>query len=96
MFERLNQIETKYDELTRALASPEIDERLGRNTRRPPRRTARSLTVVEKYREFKDLKRGIDESKAMLADENDAEMRAYAQEELDAPGRARRRRGRRA
>src|SRR5262249_49939357 len=32
---------------------------------------------------FKDLKKGIAESKAVLADEKDPEMRAYAQEELD-------------
>ena len=40
-------------------------------------------SIVEKYREYKDLTRGIAESKAMLADEKDPEMRAYAQEELD-------------
>jgi peptide chain release factor 1 len=34
--------------------------------------------IVEKYREYKDLTRGIEESKAMLADETDPEMRAYA------------------
>jgi len=38
--------------------------------------------VVEKYREYKDLKRGIAESKAVISEESDAEMRAYAQEEL--------------
>jgi peptide chain release factor 1 len=38
--------------------------------------------IVEKYREYKDLTRGIEESKAMVADESDAELRAYAQEEL--------------
>ena len=38
--------------------------------------------VVEKYREFKDLRKGIAESRAMLADEKDPEMRAYAEEEL--------------
>src|SRR5207247_6074508 len=37
----------------------------------------------EKYREYKDLTKGIAESKAVLADEKDPEMRAYAQEELD-------------
>jgi peptide chain release factor 1 len=37
---------------------------------------------VEKYREYKDLQRGIDESKAMVADESDPDLRAYAQEEL--------------
>ena len=39
--------------------------------------------IVEKYREYKDLTKGIADSKAMLADEKDPEMRAYAQEELD-------------
>jgi peptide chain release factor 1 len=38
--------------------------------------------IVEKYREYKDLKRGIAESRAVLVDETDPEMRAYAEEEL--------------
>ncbi len=38
---------------------------------------------MERYREYKDLKRGIAESRAVLADEKDPEMRAYAQEELE-------------
>src|SRR6185312_3249244 len=81
MFERLNQIESKYDELTSALASPEVI-----NDSSKYQKTAKAhseLTeIVEKYREYKDLQRGIDESKAMVADESDAELRAYAQEEL--------------
>jgi peptide chain release factor 1 len=39
--------------------------------------------MVEKYREYKDLTKGIAESKAMLVDEKDPEMRAYAQDELN-------------
>jgi peptide chain release factor 1 len=39
--------------------------------------------MVERYREYKDLKKGIAESRVMLAEEKDPEMRAYAQEELD-------------
>jgi peptide chain release factor 1 len=81
MFERLNQIENKYDELTRALASPEV-----MNDSQKYQKTAKAHSeisdVVEKYREYKDLKRGIEESKAMLAEETDADMRSYAQEEL--------------
>jgi peptide chain release factor 1 len=81
MFERLNQIEAKYDELTRALASPEII-----NDSSKYQKTAKAHSelseIVEKYREYKDLQRGIEESKAMVADESDAELRAYAQEEL--------------
>jgi peptide chain release factor 1 len=82
MFERLDQIEARYDDLTQTLASPEI-----MNDSAKYQKTAKAHSdmtpVVEKYREYKDLKRGIGESKAVLADEKDPEMRAYAQEELD-------------
>jgi len=81
MFERLDQIEARYEELTRALASPEII-----NDSAKYQKTAKAhseLTgIVEKYREYKDLTRGIAESKAVLADEKDPDMRAYAQDEL--------------
>src|SRR5215467_11055581 len=81
MFERLNQIESKYDELTRALASPEV---IGDSSRyqKTAKAHAELSEIVEKYREYKDLKRGIDESKTMIAEESDAELKAYAQEEL--------------
>jgi peptide chain release factor 1 len=82
MFERLEQIEARYEELTQALASPEV---IGDSAKFQKTAKAHSeiTSVVEKYREYKDLKRGIAESKAVLADEKDPEMRAYAQEELD-------------
>src|SRR5438045_2306804 len=82
MFERLDQIEARYEELTHALASPEIisDSSKYQKTAKAHSEIA---PVVEKYREYKDLKKGIAESKAVLADEKDSEMRAYAQEELE-------------
>src|SRR5215831_4749021 len=81
MFERLNQIEAKYEELTRALASPEV---IGDSSRYQKTAKAHSelAEIVDKYREYKDLQRGIDESKTMVAEESDAELRSYAQEEL--------------
>src|SRR5450432_3249607 len=82
MFDRLDQIEARYEELTQALSSPDI---AGDSARYQKTAKAHSevSSIVEKYREYKDLTRGIAESKAVLADEKDAEMRAYAQEELD-------------
>jgi peptide chain release factor 1 len=81
MFERLDQIEARYEELTQALASPEIVHDSAKY-----QKTAKAHSeirpIVEKYREYKDLKHGIAESKALLADEADADMRAYAEEEL--------------
>jgi peptide chain release factor 1 len=82
MFERLDQLEAKYEELTQALASPDITNDSSRY-----QKTAKAHSeiagTVEKYREYKDLKRGIAESRVVIAEESDADMRAYAQEELD-------------
>src|SRR5438270_12124477 len=82
MFDRLDQIEKRYEELNQALASPEIT---GDSARYQKTAKAHSeiAAIVEKYREYKDLVKGIAESKAVLADEKDPEMRAYGQEELD-------------
>jgi len=81
MFERLEQTELRYEELTKSLASPET-----MNDSAKFQKTAKAHSeiapIVEKYREYKDLKRGIAESKAMLADETDVDMRVYAEEEL--------------
>jgi peptide chain release factor 1 len=81
MFERLDQIEIRYEELTQALLSPAITHDSA-NYQKTARAHAEVAPIVEKYREFKDLTRGVAESKAVLADEKDAEMRAYAEEEL--------------
>ncbi|MBZ5522656.1 MAG: peptide chain release factor 1 [Acidobacteriia bacterium] len=81
MFERLKQIEARYEELTLALASPEVI-----NDSAKYQKTAKAHSelseMVEKYREYKDLQRGIEESRVMIAEESDADLRAYAQEEL--------------
>ena len=81
MFERLNQIEARYDELTRALASPEVISDSSKY-----QKTAKAHSeiseIVDKYREYKDLQRGIAESRAMVTEESDPDLRQYAQEEL--------------
>jgi peptide chain release factor 1 len=81
MFERLEQLEAKYEELTHALASREVINDSARY-QKTAKAHSELVPVVEKFREYKDLKRGIAESKALIADESDAEMRAYAQQEL--------------
>ena len=58
MFERLKQIELKYEELNQALASPDIvsDSQRYQKTAKAHSEVA---PIVEKYREYKDLTRGI-------------------------------------
>jgi len=81
MFERLNQIEAKYEELTQALASPEIVSDSGKY-QKTAKAHSELAPVVEKYREYKALKQGIADSREMIANESDAEMKAYASDEL--------------
>src|SRR5437763_8019414 len=82
MYERLDQIEARYQELDRSLASPGVISDSGKY-QKAAKAHSELAPMVEKYREYKDLKRGIAESKAVLADEKDPEMRAYAEEELE-------------
>jgi peptide chain release factor 1 len=81
MFDRLDQIEARYNELTAALSSPDI-----MNDTAKYQKTAKAhsdlVPTVEKYREYKDLKKGIEDSRKMVAEETDPEMKAYAQDEL--------------
>ena len=81
MFDRLEQIEARYNELTTTLSSPDI-----MNDTAKYQKTAKAhselVPVVEKYREYKDLKKGVEDSRAMIAEESDPEMKAYAQDEL--------------
>lgn len=81
MFDKLEHIETKYKELTDALASPEVMADSARY-RKTAKAHAEISEIYEKYREYKDLKKGIADSKELLASETDAEMRELAQSEL--------------
>jgi len=81
MFERLHQLEARYDELTQALASPEVISDSSKY-QKTAKAHSELTEIVTKFREYKDLQRGVAESKAMIAEEGDAELRAYAQEEL--------------
>jgi peptide chain release factor 1 len=82
MFERLEQIEAKYEDLNQALASPEIVSDSARYQKTAKTHSELS-PIVDKYREYKDLTRGIAESKSLLEGETDPDMLAYAEEELE-------------
>jgi peptide chain release factor 1 len=81
MFDRLEQIESRYEELNQAMASPEIVSDSAKY-----QKTAKAQSelqpIVDKYREYKQTQQGIAESRAMVAEETDEEMRAYAEAEL--------------
>jgi peptide chain release factor 1 len=81
MFDKLDTIETKYEELSRQLGDPELlaDQQKYTRTARQHRELEE---MVAKYREYKALDRGIRETVEMLEVEDDAEMLALARAEL--------------
>ena len=81
MLERLDAIEEKYEELTRQLSDHELLADQSKYTK--VTRQHRELEeIVTKYREMKALDRGIQETREMLAGDEDAEMVNLAQSEL--------------
>jgi peptide chain release factor 1 len=82
MLDRLEQIEARYQGLGRQMADPAV---LGDHTQyQKIAKQHRDLEpVVEKYREYRQVKTGIADARAMLA-ETDPEIRAMAQDELTA------------
>jgi peptide chain release factor 1 len=82
MFERLEQIEARFHDLSRQMADPDVlsDHEKYQKIAKQHRDLE---PVVDKFREYREVKTGIADARAML-NENDPEIRAMAQEELTA------------
>ncbi|HUO83661.1 MAG TPA: peptide chain release factor 1 [Thermoanaerobaculia bacterium] len=83
MFDKLQQIENRYDELQSQLAQPEFVSDLKRY-----REAMKSLSdledVVSKYREWKDVERNLRGTREMLASlKGEDELREMAEMELE-------------
>jgi peptide chain release factor 1 len=80
MFERLEHIAGRYEDLGRQLADPEVlsDQQKYQKIAKQHRDME---PLVEKFKEYSEVRTGIADARAML-NESDPEMRAMAQEEL--------------
>jgi peptide chain release factor 1 len=81
LIDKLRTVESRYDELTHQLADPEVvaDSKRYQKT---AKQHAELAELVEKFREYKDLERGIAETKGMVRDETDPDLKLMAEEEL--------------
>ena len=80
LFEKLEQIESRYDELTQQLSSPEVLADSARYQKLA--RTHGELSeVVEKYRQWKQIEKHLRGAQQMLIEAEDAEMKQLAHEE---------------
>src|SRR3990172_3614173 len=80
VFEKLNQIEARYEELTAQISSPEVLVDSAR-FQKLARTHAELSEMVAKYREWKELERHLRDTKQMLIEAEDADMKQLAHDE---------------
>src|SRR5438309_3245367 len=82
MFDRLDQLEALYEDLGRQLSEPALlsDQKKFQAVAKQHRDLE---PTVEKFRQYRSMKDGIAEAKAMMSD-SDPDIREMAQAELDA------------
>jgi peptide chain release factor 1 len=81
LFGKLDEIESRYEEMTRELSSPEIHEDAAR-FQKLAKTHSELAEIVNKYREWKEIEKGIKDAKNLLAEAEDAEMKQLAHDEL--------------
>ncbi|SCZ80619.1 peptide chain release factor 1 [Acidaminobacter hydrogenoformans] len=81
MFDKLEFIEEKYEDLSAKVADPEVinDQKLWQ---RYMKEHAEITPIVETYRAYKAAKNGMSEAKTILMEENDEDLRELAKMEL--------------
>ena len=80
LFEKLDQIESRYDEITQEISSPEVHADSARYQKLA--KTHSELgEIVAKYREWKEIEKGLTGARELLAETGDAEMKQMAYEE---------------
>jgi len=83
MFDKLEDILIRYQELEEEMMNPDIMN--DQNRYRKLRKEHADLSdIVEKYKEYKETQNGMEESLLMLEEETDEEIRDLAKEELNA------------
>ncbi|MCL2399435.1 MAG: peptide chain release factor 1 [Defluviitaleaceae bacterium] len=81
MFDRLTELETKFETLTESINDPEVIA--DQNQWRILMKEHSDLSpIIESYRDYKSTVQNIEEAKEMLEDGDDDEMRQLAKEEL--------------
>jgi peptide chain release factor 1 len=80
LYEKLKQVEARYDEMSEQLSSPEVLADSARIQKLAKNHSDLS-EIVAKYRKWKKIEQGLREAKQMANDADDLEMRQMAHEE---------------
>ena len=81
MLEKLQAVEDKFLELESLISDPDVIADMSR-WQKYSKEHAGLAPIVEKFREYKEVVKGIDEAKAMFDESLDDEMRKFVEEEL--------------
>ena len=82
MFDRLEDLLVRYEELMSELSEPDVANNPER-FRKLMKEQSDLTPIVEAYKEYKQCKQNIEDSLAMLDEETDEEMKELAKEELN-------------
>lgn len=80
MFDRLAQVENRYDELNELLSDPDVISDTDRFMKLS-KEEAELRDTVHEYRRYKEVLEGIEETEELLSESLDAEMEELAKEE---------------
>ena len=81
MFDRLDDLLIRYEEVMGELQEPDVANDPER-FRRLMKEQSDLAPIVEAYKEYKNCKQNVEESLQLLEEESDEEMRELAKEEL--------------
>ena len=82
LLDKLQEIEDKYNELTRKLSDPEVFSDYS-VSQKYSKEQSDIEDVVKEIREYKQILAGITEAEEMLNTEKDADLKELAEAELD-------------
>ena len=81
MFEKLADIEARYNELERLMGDPEIAQDYEKVAEYAQERSGLQ-EIVDAFQEYRRQQQQLEDARQMLAEEDDAELRAMADEEI--------------
>ena len=82
MFDKLEDIVNRYEDITAELSNPDVVNDQDR-FRKLMKEQNNILPIVTAFTEYKDCKKNIEDSLAMLSEESDEELLELAKEELN-------------
>jgi peptide chain release factor 1 len=80
LFEKLDHIESRYDEMTQQLSSPDVHSDSARY-QKLAKTHAEMGDMVAKYREWKEIEKGLQGAKQLFDESDDSEMKQMAHDE---------------